>query len=96
MTVSLTVADSPGGERLRVRGAARHDAEGGGAWLLFGASDPEGELCSTASRGSRARHGTATVNTNGSFGYVPNSSYTGRDSFTYHGERRRRWLTWRR
>src|SRR5262249_55055220 len=37
----------------------------------------------TASLVANASHGTVTMNSNGSFTYVPSAGYTGPDSFTY-------------
>jgi hypothetical protein len=39
---------------------------------------------STAVRDTLPAHGTVTLNTNGSFTYVPNAGYVGTDSFRYH------------
>lgn len=44
--------------------------------------DPEGSPL-TFSLGSTAAHGAVQVNSNGTFSYVPNSNFTGTDSFTF-------------
>ncbi len=50
--------------------------------LLANDTDPEGQSL-TAVLGTGALHGTATVNADGSFTYVPAANYAGSDSFTY-------------
>ncbi len=50
--------------------------------VLANASDPDGDPL-TAVLVSNPSHGTLTLNSNGSFTYVPNSGYVGSDQFTY-------------
>ena len=50
--------------------------------VLANDSDPQGGTLS-ASIVSIASHGTATLNSDGSFNYVPDANFTGFDSFTY-------------
>ncbi|MES2628752.1 MAG: Ig-like domain-containing protein, partial [Bacteroidota bacterium] len=54
----------------------------GAPGLLFNDSDPEGNTIS-ASLINVPAHGTALVNANGSFTYIPNPNYSGPDSYTY-------------
>src|SRR6185503_13877050 len=50
--------------------------------LIAGASDSDSETL-TAGLIANASHGTATVNADGSWSYMPNSSYHGTDSFRF-------------
>ncbi len=50
--------------------------------VLGNDSDPDGNPL-TAQLATGPSHGTLTLNTNGSFTYVPTSGYSGTDSFTY-------------
>ncbi len=52
------------------------------AGLLNAASDADDDAL-TASAATQPSHGNATVNSDGSFTYTPNSGYTGTDSFQY-------------
>lgn len=52
------------------------------AGLLSTATD-HNSLSMTAALHTQATHGTAHVNSDGSFTYTPNAGYTGSDSFTY-------------
>ncbi len=45
-------------------------------------SDVEGDAL-TSALGAQAAHGTATVNVDGTFSYVPNANFHGSDSFTF-------------
>jgi VCBS repeat-containing protein len=51
--------------------------------VLGNDSDLEGDPL-TAVLNTDAGHGTLALNANGSFTYMPDSGYTGGDSFTYH------------
>jgi VCBS repeat-containing protein len=50
--------------------------------VLANDSDLDGQTLS-AVRGTGPTHGTLTLNSNGSFSYIPATNYTGPDSFTY-------------
>ncbi len=50
--------------------------------VLANDSDPEGSAL-TASIATQPGHGTLTLSANGGFTYVPNSGYSGADSFSY-------------
>ena len=49
--------------------------------VLANDTDPDGDLLTAAL--VRARHGTVTLNADGSFTYTPAANYNGTDSFTY-------------
>ena len=52
--------------------------------LLIGASDLDGDsLTINTTPITNVSNGTLTLNSNGSFGYVPNNNYHGSDNFTY-------------
>lgn len=52
--------------------------------LLIGASDLDGDsLTINTTPIMNVSNGTLTLNSNGSFGYVPNNNYHGSDNFTY-------------
>ena len=53
-----------------------------GNGVLANDSDPDGDSM-TAIKVDGPSHGTLTLNTNGSFSYVPSANYNGPDSFTY-------------
>ena len=50
--------------------------------VLQGASDPDGDTL-TAVRGEGPAHGALTLNDDGSFTYVPDTNFSGSDTFTY-------------
>ncbi|MDD2499194.1 MAG: cadherin-like domain-containing protein [Geobacter sp.] len=50
--------------------------------VLANDSDPEGATL-TAQKVTNPAHGTVTLNSNGSFTYIPTTGYSGSDSFTY-------------
>lgn len=50
--------------------------------VLSNDTDPNGALL-TAAMATNGTHGTATLNANGSFSYVPAVGFTGNDQFTY-------------
>jgi VCBS repeat-containing protein len=50
--------------------------------VLSNDTDADGDTL-TASKVSNPSHGSVTLNSNGSFAYIPDSGYTGTDSFTY-------------
>ncbi|XGV98850.1 MAG: Ig-like domain-containing protein [Leptolyngbya sp. BL-A-14] len=50
--------------------------------VLANDTDPNG-LSLTAQLGSAPTHGSLTLNSNGTFTYIPTTGYTGTDSFTY-------------
>ena len=83
-TVSLNVYDSdPYGSGQSY--STYHDEAlvvGRGQGLLKGASD-EFKHQLTAIKVSNPSHGTASVNSDGSFTYTPSSGYVGSDSFTF-------------
>ncbi|WP_306222978.1 tandem-95 repeat protein [Bosea beijingensis] len=79
--VSFTVApvdDPPVGSDL----AISLPEDGSFAGTLPAATDPEGQPVSYA-LGRPSGFGTATVNPDGSFSYVPAANFSGTDSFTY-------------
>ncbi|NOS69719.1 MAG: tandem-95 repeat protein, partial [Verrucomicrobia bacterium] len=51
--------------------------------VLGNDSDPDGDLL-TAVLVASPTHGALTLNTNGSFTYIPDANYHGPDSFSYH------------
>jgi VCBS repeat-containing protein len=51
--------------------------------VLTNDSDPDNEAI-TAVLVANAAHGTVTLNSNGSFAYVPSANFNGTDTFTYH------------
>jgi len=85
VTVSLTVtpvndAPSAGSDSYSTNGALPLNVAAPG--LLANDTDEEGDLL-TAVLVSGPAHGTLTLNADGSFTFVPDSGYSGSDSFTY-------------
>jgi VCBS repeat-containing protein len=77
-TVTITVNSVPMANPLTID--TDEDTEFDGT--LTG-SDPDGSTL-TYSLVDAAAHGTATVNADGTFSYVPNADFHGTDSFTFH------------
>lgn len=50
--------------------------------VLMNDTDPDGDSL-TAVLGQNPQNGSLTLNADGSFGYTPNTGFTGQDSFTY-------------
>ncbi|WJH41457.1 Ig-like domain-containing protein [Aliirhizobium terrae] len=80
-TITVTVGaenDPPVGEDLDIA----IDEDGTAAGQLPQATDPDGDPL-TYGLGTQAGNGTATVNEDGSYTYVPNANFNGTDTFTY-------------
>ncbi|WJH42182.1 Ig-like domain-containing protein [Aliirhizobium terrae] len=80
-TVTVTVGgenDPPVGANLDVT----IDEDGRAQGQLPQATDPDGDAL-TYGLGTQAGNGTATVNADGSYSYVPNANFNGTDTFTY-------------
>jgi hypothetical protein len=78
-TAGITVNVIPGADDADYTVAADDTLSVGGAGVLTGEHD--GEL--TATVVTTTKHGTLTLNRDGSFRYVPAASFSGLDSFTY-------------
>ncbi|GGG05039.1 hypothetical protein GCM10010924_37030 [Rhizobium wenxiniae] len=79
ITVTVTPAnDPPTGEDLNVT----IDEDGTASGQLPRATDVDGDRLSYG-LGGQAENGTATVNEDGSYTYVPNANFNGTDTFTY-------------
>jgi VCBS repeat-containing protein len=82
-TVSLTVVDdAPVANDDSYTAHKNLTLNVAAAGALANDTDPNGDAL-TAVLVSNASHGTVTLNSDGSFSYVPNSGFTGSDSFTY-------------
>ncbi len=82
ITVNITIENSPPaatGQTYSVYENATLNASPG---LLTTASDPDGDPL-TLSLIQGTQNGTLTLNANGTFSYIPDSGFTGADTFTY-------------
>jgi VCBS repeat-containing protein len=83
-TVSLTVSAASNTAPVAVDDvySVAQDTVLNGSSLLTNDTDADGDAL-TAAKATDPAHGTATVNTDGTFTYTPAAGYVGPDSFTY-------------